>query len=55
MREPEGEIILKDYSRNTDREVRMMSKHRDPKTVMRYDHERYNLKRNPANGLGYDD
>jgi len=39
----------------TYREVQMMSKHRDPKTVMRYDYERDNLERNPVNTLSYDD
>jgi integrase/recombinase XerD len=37
------------------RQVQMMSKHRDPKTVMRYDHGRENLDRNAANFLGYDE
>jgi site-specific recombinase XerD len=39
----------------TYREVQMMSKHRDPKTVMRYDYERDNLERNPVNSLSYDE
>lgn len=39
----------------TYREVQMMSKHKDPKTVMRYDYERDNLERNPVNTLTYDD
>jgi integrase/recombinase XerD len=39
----------------TYREVQMMSKHKDPKTVMRYDYERDNLDRNPVNSLSYDD
>ena len=33
----------------------MMSKHKDPKTVMRYDYERDNLERNPVNSLSYDE
>jgi hypothetical protein len=33
----------------------MMSKHRDPKTVMCYDHERENMEQNAANFLGYDE
>ncbi len=37
------------------RQVQMMSKHRDPKTVMRYDHGRENLDRNAVNFLGYDE
>jgi site-specific recombinase XerD len=37
------------------RQVQMMSKHRDPKTVMRYDHGRENLEQNADNFLGYDD
>jgi integrase/recombinase XerD len=39
----------------TYREVQMMSKHRDPKTVMRYDYERDNLERSPVNSLNYED
>lgn len=39
----------------TYREVQMMSKHRDPKTVMRYDYERDNLERNPVNRLNYEE
>lgn len=39
----------------TYREVQMMSKHKDPKTVMRYDYERDNLERNPVNSLNYDE
>jgi integrase/recombinase XerD len=39
----------------TYREVQMMSKHKDPKTVMRYDYERDNLERNPVNGLNYEE
>jgi len=39
----------------TYREVQMMSKHKDPKTVMRYDYERDNLERNPVNTLSYED
>jgi hypothetical protein len=33
----------------------MMSKHRDPKTVMRYDHGRENLDQNAVNFLQYED
>jgi integrase/recombinase XerD len=36
------------------RQVQMMSKHKDPKTVMRYDHGRENLEQNAVNFLGYD-
>ena len=39
----------------TYREVQMMSKHKDPKTVMRYDYERDNLERNPVNKLSYEE
>jgi integrase/recombinase XerD len=39
----------------TYRQVQMMSKHRDPKTVMRYDHGRENLDQNAVNFLAYDD
>jgi integrase/recombinase XerD len=37
------------------RQVQMMSKHKDPKTVMRYDHGRENLDQNAANFLRYDE
>jgi integrase/recombinase XerD len=37
------------------RQVQMMSKHRDPKTVMRYDHGRENMDQNAVNFLGYDE
>jgi integrase/recombinase XerD len=37
------------------REVQMVTKHKDPKTVMRYDHARENLDNNPINTFGYDD
>jgi integrase/recombinase XerD len=37
------------------RQVQMMSKHRDPKTVMRYDHGRENMERNAVNFLGYEE
>ena len=37
------------------REVQMVTKHRDPKTVMRYDHARENLDKNPINTFGYED
>ena len=33
----------------------MMSKHKDPKTVPRYDHGRENLEQNAAISLGYDE
>jgi integrase/recombinase XerD len=39
----------------TYRQVQMMSKHKDPKTVMRYDHGRENMEQNAVNFLGYDD
>jgi integrase/recombinase XerD len=35
------------------RQVQMMSGHRDPKTVMRYDHGRENLDLNAVNFLCY--
>lgn len=38
----------------TYRQVQMMSKHRDPKTVMRYDRGRENLAQNAVNFLSYD-
>jgi integrase/recombinase XerD len=39
----------------TYRQVQMMSKHKDLKTVMRYDHSRENLDQNAVNFLGYDE
>jgi site-specific recombinase XerD len=39
----------------TYRQVQMMSKHRDPKTVMRYDYGRENLDQNAVNFLKYDE
>jgi integrase len=39
----------------TYRQVQMMSKHRDPKTMMRYDHGGENLDQNAVNFLGYDE
>lgn len=37
------------------REVQMVTKHKDPKTIMRYDHARENLDSNPVNTLNWDD
>jgi integrase/recombinase XerD len=37
------------------RQVQMMTGHRDPKTVMRYDHGRENLEQNAVNFLDYDE
>ena len=39
----------------TYRQVQMMSGHKDPKTVMRYDHGRENLEQNAVNFLQYDE
>jgi integrase len=39
----------------TYRQVQMMSKHRDPKTVMRYDHGRENLDQNAVKFLFYEE
>lgn len=39
----------------TYRQVQMMSKRRDPKTVMRYDHGRENMEQSAVNFLGYDE
>lgn len=39
----------------TYRQVQMMSGHKDPKTVMRYDHHRENLEQNAINFLNYDE
>jgi hypothetical protein len=44
-----------DYSRLGYRQAQMMSKHKDPKTDMRYDHGRENPDQNAVNFLGYDD
>lgn len=33
----------------------MVTKHKDPKTVMRYDHARENLDNNSINTFDYDD
>jgi site-specific recombinase XerD len=38
----------------TYRQVQMMTKHKDPKTVMRYDHGRENLDQNAVNFISYD-
>jgi integrase/recombinase XerD len=35
------------------REVQMVTKHKDPKTIMRYDHARENLDTNPVNTLNW--
>ena len=43
------------HSGLTYRQVQMMSKHRDPKTVMRYDRGRENLEQNAVNLLGYEE
>jgi integrase/recombinase XerD len=37
------------------RQVQMMSKHKDPKTVMRYDHGRENMEQNAVNFLDYEE
>ena len=39
----------------TYRQVQMMSGHKDPKTVMRYDHHRENLDQNAINFLDYEE
>lgn len=39
----------------TYRQVQMMSKHKDPKTVMRYDHGRENMEQNAVNFLRYEE
>lgn len=39
----------------TYREVQMVTKHKDPKTIMRYDHARENLDSSPVNTLSYDE
>jgi integrase/recombinase XerD len=47
--------ITRALSGLTYRQVQMMSKHRDPKTVMRYDHGRENLEQNAVNFLQYEE
>lgn len=37
------------------REVQMVPKHKDPKTIMRYGYARENLDNNPVNTLSWDD
>jgi site-specific recombinase XerD len=37
------------------REVQMVTKHRDPRSVQRYDHARENLEQNPVNTLSYEE
>jgi site-specific recombinase XerD len=37
------------------REVQMVTKHRDPRSVQRYDHARENLENNPVNTLSYEE
>ena len=39
---------------HTYREVQMVTKHKDPKTIMKYDHARENLDSSPVNSLNYD-
>jgi integrase/recombinase XerD len=39
----------------TYRQVQMMSKHKDPKTVMRYDHGRENMDQNAVNFINYEE
>jgi hypothetical protein len=48
-------VIHADETGLSYRQVQMMSKHKDPKTVMRYDHGRENLDQNAVNFLGYDE
>ena len=36
------------------REVQMVTKHKDPKTIQRYDHARENLANSPVNNLNWD-
>ena len=39
---------------HTYREVQMVTKHKDPKTIMKYDHARENLDSSPVNSLSYE-
>jgi len=39
----------------TYREVQMVTKHKDPKTIMKYDKARENLEANPVNKFSYED
>ncbi|HEX8177830.1 MAG TPA: tyrosine-type recombinase/integrase [Pyrinomonadaceae bacterium] len=45
-------LLNKGYSY---RDIQMVTKHRDPKTVQRYDRGRENLERNPVNSFSYDE
>jgi integrase/recombinase XerD len=40
---------------HTYREVQMVTKHKDPKTIMKYDHARENLDDSPVNSLSYEE
>lgn len=40
---------------HTYREVQMVTKHKDPKTIQRYDHARENLDHSPVNSLSWDE
>jgi len=40
---------------HTYREVQMVTKHKDPKTIQRYDHARENLDLSPVNSLSWDE
>lgn len=46
------ELLERGYSY---RDVQKVTKHKDPKTVMRYDRQRENLDNNPINDLSYED
>lgn len=46
------ELLSRGYSY---RDVQMVTKHKDPKTVMRYDRARENLDSNPINDFNYDE
>jgi hypothetical protein len=48
-----GNIGTMTASKDCWQQVQMMSGYRDPKTVMRYDHNRENLDQNAVNFLNY--
>ncbi len=47
--------ITRALDKGTYRQVQMMSGHKDPKTVMKYDHGRENLEQNAINFLDYEE
>ena len=53
--DPRSTVITELLNRgHSYREVQMVTKHKDPKTVMRYEHARENLDKNPINTFDYE-